>query len=116
MVPAARGFERATAIVNFSRLAQSLSLELQSTEQALELFDYYLKIVEGDEYRSSIPTDPLSLQAIVSQDYVERYSIKERGRKYKEWWSRSKTVRGKLAPPRVERVGELFQVSFPRYS
>lgn len=111
-----RGFQPTTAIADFNRLVQALELNLRSGEQALDLFDYYLKVVKGSDYRRSIPTDSLSLQAIASGDYVKRYSIEERTAKFKNWWGRSKAMRRKVGPPVVARQDGCFVISFFRYS
>ena len=110
------GFENAAIVAEFNRLIQALDLDLKNEQQMLELFDYYLKVTKGPVYRASIPTDELSLQAIVSRDYVERYSSDQRTAKFRRWWERVKANRKKLNPPKVRSFGDRFQASFFRYS
>lgn len=109
------GFENNTTVGEFNHLVRALGVGPKTEQQALELFDYYLKVAKAPAYRASIPVDELSLQAIVSREYLERYSIEKRQAKFRQWWNQSASVRKKLSPPRVRRVGNRFQVTFFRY-
>jgi hypothetical protein len=110
------GFPEATTVNEFNRLAQALGIEVKNEQAALDLFDFYLKIAKGPTYRSAVPSDELSLQAIVSKDYGSRYSVGQRMANFKRWWERTKAARRGLAPPKALHTGERFDVKFFRYT
>lgn len=109
------GFPEAVSTPAFNDLVGILSLNLRTDDDVQQIFDFYLKFVKGNRYRSSIPVDQLSLQEIAAQDFRRRISASKASAQFRIWWTQHAAMRTTIRAPSVEEQSGRFTVRYFLY-
>lgn len=100
----------------FNDLIRSLHLKVTDPEFALSIFDSYLKIARGSEFRSRVLRDDFNLESVAMNDFRERFSYPKSRITFTNWW---RTIPGQtkqaIKPPSANPTKSGFAVQFFSY-
>lgn len=101
---------------DFNALVRRLGLTIGNAEAARGLFDLYLKLAAGHEFREDIIVDDLQPQSMGLTDFRLHYSLPKARILYAKWWSSIKpAIKNALRRPEVARRSDGFKVTYFRY-
>jgi hypothetical protein len=97
---------------SFNRLMQYLELSIRSAEDALSLFDYWLRVARGERVRRSVVSDQLSALSVAAEKFRS-----DRGRKislaeFQKWRQAQAVNLSTVRPPIATLAGDSAVVRF----
>lgn len=100
-------------IGGFNDLIKTLHLEVRDSEFALALFDSYLRLVRGQEFRSRVVPNDMKLESVALEDFRMRIPAPGSRAAFEKWWNNvPHSTRNGLTPPRVARLEDGFVVTY----
>jgi hypothetical protein len=97
----------------FNDLIRSLQLKVTNSGSALSVFDSYLKIARGSEFRSRVLRDDLNLESVAMNDFRTRFSYPKSRIAFTNWW---RTIPGStkhaIEPPSAIATKSGFGIQF----
>jgi hypothetical protein len=104
-------------VTEFKRLTKDLHLQVADESAALGVFDFFLKVTRGEEFRSHVVTDEMKLESVALEDFRLRFATAKRRAAFSSWWaSVPETMKKTLRPPRASPVQDGFDVQYFFYS
>jgi hypothetical protein len=101
------------AVSDFNDLAKDLVLKVSDNDSALQVFDFYLKLAFGEQFRSHVVGDEMKLESVVLDDFRLRFQAANRRSEFERWWNRVPIkVKKAIAPPVSVPVEGGFEVRF----
>lgn len=104
-------------ITNFNQLMRNVKIRINSNDSAIELFDFFLKVVYGQDFRSEILRNSIELESKALYDFSRRFPTGKQKITFNKWW--------KLLPEKIKKSikapwsgcnnENIFQVEFFRY-
>jgi hypothetical protein len=103
-------------IADFNRLAEYLHLQVADTGDALGVFDLFLKLARGQQFRSQVVGDEMKLESVALEDFRLRFSPATRRAAFNSWWtSVSTATKNGLRPPAAGPTKNGFEVRYSFY-
>jgi hypothetical protein len=100
----------------FNRLMTSVNLKVTNQEGALNVFDFYLEVVRGHQFRSRVIGDDLKLESVALDDFRLRFPTSERRRAFNAWWRElSNSNKKSIVPPTANPQKGGFTVRYFLY-
>jgi hypothetical protein len=93
------GLEESQADANFNRLGQHLVLTAGSTERALTLFDYWLRVARGDRVRKRVVSDQLGAISVAAEQFRSVLSGRLALTRFQRWRQAQATRIASVRPP-----------------
>jgi hypothetical protein len=104
-------------ITEFNRFARDLHLQVADQNAALGIFDFFLKVVRGQQFRSQVVTDEMKLESVALEDFRLRFPTAKRRARFSLWWAGvSESTKKALLPPKANPVKNGFNVQYFLYS
>lgn len=104
-------------IAEFNRLAKDLHLQVTDADGALDIFDFFLKVARGEQFRSHVISDEMKLESVALEDFRLRYPIIKRKAAFNSWWAGlSEKTKHEFVPPKAGPVQNGFNVEYFFYS
>jgi hypothetical protein len=104
-------------INEFNRFARDLHLQVADANAALGIFDFFLKVVRGQEFRSRVVADEMKLESVALEDFRLRIPAAKRRAAFSSWWAGvSESTKKTLLPPIASPVKNGFYVQYFFYS
>jgi hypothetical protein len=109
------GSKNATA--NFNRLVGALDFNISNPDDAIELFDFFLKVAKGDRYRFQVVGDEMALESVALEDFRLRLPSNKRRPAFEAWWKGvSDSRRAAIQPPRATKTKDGYEVRYLYYN
>ena len=103
-------------IADFNRLAEYLHFQVVDAGDALGVFDLFLKLARGQQFRSQVVGDEMKLESVALEDFRLRFSATTRRAAFNSWWaSVSTTTKNGLRPPAAGPTKNGFEVRYSFY-
>jgi hypothetical protein len=104
-------------ITGFNKLAKDLHLQVADADGALGVFDFFLKVAHGQQFRSHVVADEMALESVALEDFRLRFPTAKRKTAFGSWWtSVSESTKKALHPPKASPVKNGFYVQYFLYS
>jgi hypothetical protein len=101
---------------NFNSLIADIGIRVTDAEMALSVFDFYLKTVLGEGYRSEVVTDEMGLESVALKDFRQRYPESQRRRAFQSWRkSISADTLANLKRPTARSINSGFEITYFLY-
>lgn len=100
-------------VSGFNNLIKTLRLEVNSAERADDVFDLYLKMVRGPDFRSAVIADDMQLESVALNDFRMRLSHATSRGAFERWWNDvPRKLRQSLRTPLATPVQHEFVVRY----
>jgi len=104
-------------IGEFNKLARALRLQVADANAALGIFDFFLKVARGQQFRSHVVADEMNLESVALEDFRLRFSTAKRRAAFGSWWDGiPASTKKALLPPKARPVKNSFEVQYFFYS
>jgi hypothetical protein len=104
-------------IAEFNRFARDLHLQVADANAALSIFDFFLKVARGQQFRSHVVADEMKLESVALEDFRLRFPTAKRRAAFTSWWAGvSESTKKALLPPKASPVKNGFDVQYFFYS
>jgi hypothetical protein len=101
----------------FNDLAGYLALKIPDAGTAVEVFDFYLKVALGEEFRTRVVGDDLKLESVAPDDFRLRFPAKRRRAAFEQWWNDIPAeVKKKIGPPTALPTKAGYEVRYFLYT
>ena len=105
------------SVSDFSRLMKDLGVQVKDSEDALDVFDVFLRLTHSPELFSSVVGDVMQLQSVALQDFRLRFPESKRVVAFDRWWKAiPASTKEVIAPPNVRVHQSSFDVIYYRYN
>ena len=101
----------------FNSLAGDLDLKIPDSETALDVFDFYLKVALGQEFRTRVIGDDLKLESVALEDFRMRFPAQRRRAAFEQWWKKVPAeIKRKIGPPTTRPTTAAYEVRYFLYT
>jgi hypothetical protein len=102
----------------FNSLAGDLDLKIPDSETALDVFDFYLKVALGQEFRTRVIGDDLKLESVALEDFRMRFPAQRRRAAFEQpWWKKVPAeIKRKIGPPTARPTTAAYEVRYFLYT
>jgi hypothetical protein len=102
---------------DFNDLVKNLVLKVSDNDSALRVFDFYVKVALGEQFRSHVVGDEMKLESVALDDFRLRFQASKRRSEFERWWNRIPIkVKKDIGPPVSVPIERGFEVRFFLYS
>jgi len=104
-------------ITEFNKFARDLHLQVADANAALGIFDFFLKVARGQQFRSHVVADEMKLESVALEDFRLRFTTTKRRAAFSSWWvGVSESTKKALLPPKASPVKNGFDIQYFFYS
>jgi hypothetical protein len=107
----------ADTITEFNKLEGDLHLQVSDANAALDIFDFFLKVARGQEFRSHVVPDEMKLESLALEDFRLRFPTGQRRAAFSSWWAGvSENTKKALLTPKAIPVKNGYDIQYFFYS
>ena len=97
----------------FNRLVKEIGLRVSTPAFALNVFDTYLKIAQGEDFRQRVVTDDMKLEALGLHYFRQNFPARDSRSEFEAWWGAiPAATKQALARPPARQLESAFEIRY----
>lgn len=104
------------SVSDFNRLMHDLAIHVRTTEDALSVFDVFLRLAHPPDFLDSVVGDLMHLQSRALEDFRLRFPKRSRSAAYENWWRGVRRQKIGISPPAARAKASGFELIYYRYA